>query len=127
MRNKKTDTSCYCGSGKRFIQCCEPIIRGDVIAPSAEALMRSRYTAHVIKNEQYLLDSWHSSTRPESIDVNTSEQWIRLKIINSEENNVEFIATYRLQGKAYKMHENSRFIFEDGKWFYADGEIKSEE
>ena len=127
MNKKKTETSCLCGSNKPLLSCCEPIINGASLALTAEALMRSRYTAHVIQNEQYLLDSWHSSTRPESIDVNTSEQWIRLKIINSEENNVEFIATYRLQGKAYKMHENSRFIFEDGKWFYADGEIKSEE
>ena len=99
------------------------IIDGVTPALSAEALMRSRYSAYVFKNEQYLLDSWHSSTRPSSIDINTSQQWIRLKIINSEEQHVEFIATYRVQGKAHKMHENSCFVFEDGNWFYVDGEI----
>ena len=85
--------------------------------------MRSRYTAYVLKNEQYLLDSWHSSTRPESIDIHTSEKWIRLKIVDSDEEQVEFIATYRVQGKAHKMHEKSRFVFEAGKWFYIDGVI----
>jgi len=88
--------------------------------------MRSRYTAYVLRNERYLLDSWHSTTRPESIDVNTSEQWVRLRILNSEKTHVEFIATYRVQGKAYKMHENSRFVVEDGEWFYVDGVLKSE-
>ena len=121
MNKQKTDTSCPCGSGKLYSDCCAVIIDGVKPALSAEALMRSRYSAYVLKNEQYLLDSWHSSTRPDSIDISTSEQWIRLKIVNSEEKNVEFIATYRVQGKAHRMHENSRFIFEDGNWFYVDG------
>ena len=123
MIKQKTDTSCPCGSGKLYLDCCEVIIDGVTSALSAEALMRSRYSAYVFKNEQYLLDSWNSSTRPDSIDISTSEQWIRLKIINSEEKHVEFIATYRVQGKAHKMHENSRFVFEDGNWFYLDGEL----
>ena len=83
--------------------------------------MRSRYTAYVLANERYLLDSWHVSTRPESLDLADNIKWLRLKIINSNKNKVEFIATYRLQGKAYKMHESSRFINEDGNWFYVDG------
>lgn len=126
MSKYKTNTSCPCGSGESLMDCCEQVIDGARTAFSAEVLMRSRYTAYVLKNERYLLDSWHSSTRPESIDVNTPEQWIRLNILNSEKNQVEFIATYRVQGKAYKMHENSHFVFEDGEWFYVDGVLKSE-
>ena len=87
--------------------------------------MRSRYTAYALQNEQYLLDSWHASTRPESIDLDPAAKWIRLNILNSNKDHVEFIATYRLQGKAYKLHEISSFVFEDGKWFYLDGVINS--
>lgn len=94
--------------------------------PSAEVLMRSRYTAYALQNEQYLLDSWHASTRPESISIDPSVQWIRLSILNSDNDHVEFVATYRLQGRAHKLHENSRFVFEDGKWFYVDGIIKGD-
>ena len=87
--------------------------------------MRSRFTAYALGNEQYLLDSWHESTRPESIDIDPAMQWIRLSIIDSDDNDhVEFAATYRVQGRAHKLHENSRFIFEDGQWFYVDGVIK---
>ena len=85
--------------------------------------MRSRYTAYAIQNEQYLLDSWHASTRPESIGLDPAAKWIRLKILNSNTDHVEFIATYRLQGKAHKLHETSCFVFEGGKWFYLDGVI----
>lgn len=87
--------------------------------------MRSRYTAFALGNEQYLLDSWHASTRPESIDIDPAMQWIRLSILNSDTDRVEFVATYRIQGRAHKLHENSRFIFEHGKWFYVDGESKA--
>lgn len=125
MKNKKTDAPCPCGSGKYIEQCCDPVINGTGNATSAEALMRSRYTAYTLNNEQYLLDSWHSSTRPESVDLDVSIQWLRLKIINCTDDHVKFIATYRVQGKAYKLHENSRFTSENGKWFYVDGEKSS--
>lgn len=88
--------------------------------------MRSRYTAYAQQNEQYLLDSWHASTRPESINIDPSVQWLRLSILNSDTDHVEFVATYRLQGRAHKLHENSRFVFEDGKWFYVDGIINDD-
>ena len=87
--------------------------------------MRSRYTAYAMQNEQYLLDSWHASTKPESTGLDPAAKWIRLNILNSNKDHVEFIATYRLQGKAYKLHEISSFVFEDGKWFYLEGVINS--
>jgi SEC-C motif-containing protein len=115
---KKNTESCPCGSGKKLASCCQPYINGDKAAPAAEALMRSRYSAYALRNEQYLLDSWHVSTRPKHIDADPDVQWIRLKIIEVQTDRVQFIATYRLNGKAYKLPENSSFILENGKWFY---------
>jgi len=122
VSKKKSDISCHCGSGHAFIDCCEPYIRGMKFAPTAEALMRSRFTAYAIKHEQYLLDTWHASTRPESIDLDPMTKWIRLDILENNNNSVEFVATCRIQGKAHKLYEKSRFVFEDGKWFYLDGD-----
>jgi len=121
MKKKKSVTPCPCGSGKDLDQCCRPYMDGSLSAPTAEALMRSRYTAYALQDSQYLLDSWHASTRPESIDLDPALQWIRLRILNSNGNHVEFVASYRLQGRAHSLHENSRFVFEDGNWFYVDG------
>lgn len=121
MSNTSSDIDCPCGSGKALSRCCAPLISGVEKASSAESLMRSRYSAYVLANERYLLDSWHVSTRPESLNLADDVKWLRLKIINSSKNKVEFVATYRSQGKAYKMHENSRFVYEDGNWFYVDG------
>lgn len=95
--------------------------------------MTSRYTAYVLKNGHYLLTSWHPSTRPEQInlDEQAATKWLRLKIIQSsnggeDENEgiVEFIARYKINGKAQSLHEVSRFIKEQGLWFYVDGEIQ---
>jgi len=83
--------------------------------------MRSRYTAYALQNAQYLLDSWHASTRPESFHIDPYVQWIRLSIIDAHDDQVEFVATCRVQGRAHKLHEISRFIFENGFWFYVDG------
>ena len=123
MGKKRIDISCPCGTGNSLSDCCKPVISGASKAVSAEALMRSRYTAYVLKDEEYLLNSWHHSTRPDSLGMDVDVKWLRLKIVNSTPSQVEFIATYRSSGKAYKMHENSRFLFEDGRWFYVDGVV----
>jgi SEC-C motif-containing protein len=115
---KKSTEICPCGSSKTLTNCCQPFISGEMAAPTAEALMRSRYSAYALGNEQYLLDSWHVSTRPKHIDVDPGAQWIRLKIIEVQTDRVQFIATYRLNGKAYKLSENSCFVLDDVKWFY---------
>ena len=121
MSNTSSDIDCPCGSAKALSRCCAPLISGAVKASSAESLMRSRYSAYVLANERYLLDSWHVSTRPESLNLADDVKWLRLKIINISKDKVEFVATYRSQGKAYKMHENSRFVYQGGNWFYVDG------
>lgn len=88
--------------------------------------MRSRYTAYALGNAAYLTASWHASTRPETLDLETSIKWIRLKVLdhNTEDDTharVTFDAHYKLNGRACKLHETSRFVREDGQWFYLDG------
>lgn len=124
ISGKSGSLRCPCGSGKTLPECCQPYIDGTLVAPTPEALMRSRYSAYATNDEQYLLDSWHASTRPRKIDADPSVQWIRLKIVDADisKNLVEFVATFRLNGKAHKLHEKSHFVLEHGKWFYLDTE-----
>lgn len=123
--------SCPCGSLKQYNECCLPRINGTILADTPEQLMRSRYSAYCIGNENYLTKTWHSSTRPKQFDLgkNSLIKWIDLKIISAPppkgaEGSVEFIARFKENGKANKLHECSRFKLEDDKWFYIDGEIK---
>lgn len=125
--------TCPCGSGLLYERCCEPYLNGTSHPATAEELMCSRYTAHVLRKEAYLLDSWHSSTRPQQIEFLTERvKWIGLKIIstraglaNDVRGRVEFLARYKINGKACRLHETSHFIKEQGRWFYVDGEISS--
>ncbi len=94
------------------------------MAATAEQLMRSRYSAYTLCDEAYLLKTWHSTTRPPSLSFSGSPQWRGLKIVASAESTVEFIARYKVNGKAEKMHEKSHFIRENGEWLYLDGEVK---
>lgn len=118
---------CPCGSGQVYRQCCEPLHKGLSAAVTAEGLMRSRYSAYVLKLGDYLFSTWHASTRPLSLDIQSDETpWIRLEILATEKGNqedsdgvVEFAAHY--QGG--QLHERSLFLKEGGKWFYLDGEI----
>lgn len=125
---------CPCGSGMDYTGCCGRYL--DATSPSlvatAEQLMRSRYTAYVLARETYLLQTWHVSTRPEKLALQTSVpvKWLGLKVLNIEAGNrgdqqgrVEFIARYKLNGKAMRLHETSRFVREQGQWFYVDGEL----
>lgn len=136
MSKKKTpnpeNKPCPCGGIQAktpFGQCCEPYISGRELAPDAERLMRSRYSAYVHSNEHYLLNTWHPTTRPSTLDLQDSpSQWIGLTVhefheIDADHQEVSFTAKYKENGKAFKMHENSRFIKEDGKWFYFDGDV----
>jgi SEC-C motif domain protein len=119
--------TCACGSGKSYANCCGQYHNG-IVAPNAEALMRSRYTAYVMGLEDYLLSTWHPSTRPNSLDLSTSPQpqWIGLQVISHQRQDdnhatVEFVARYKLNGRAMRIQEISRFVRERGQWFYLDG------
>ncbi len=124
-----TPIKCYCGSLKNFEDCCDPIIKGLLKATTAEALMRSRYTAYATYEVDYLLASTHISqrkyyTKSEILNWATSNQWLQLEIISTTNTSVEFKA-YFLDNKLEKQihHELSTFVFENGSWFYVDGKF----
>jgi SEC-C motif-containing protein len=126
----KTGDACPCGSGRRYADCCARLHGGEEIAQTAEALMRSRYSAYVLKLDDYLQASWHPSTRPDNLDLAEDDgtKWLGLEVKRyqpQDENHatVEFVARYRIDGRGHRLHEISRFIREDGRWFYADGDI----
>lgn len=119
--------SCPCESGQSYTDCCGLYHAGS-LPETAEQLMRSRYSAFVRNEEAYLLASWHSDTRPKALGLSDQEpvKWVGLKVLNhtseGDKATVEFIARYRVNGKAEKIHELSRFIKEQGRWFYVDGD-----
>lgn len=120
-------TQCPCGSSNEYPACCGRWHAGEP-APTAEKLMRSRYAAFVLKNDPYLLDSWHPSTRPKSIEFVPDQKWLGLKIVGGhsegERAEVEFIARFRVGGAtAQRLHERSRFVRESGRWLYVDGDL----
>ncbi len=125
---------CPCGTGSRYSVCCQPFVEMGQQPATAEALMRSRYTAFTMGNADYLLSSWHPSTRPKELDLSTSPTWCKLEILatkegleNHKQGIVEFKATYMGQGKTGTLHEVSRFVREKGSWFYVDGDIQDTE
>lgn len=92
--------------------------------------MRSRYTAFVLRDEAWLLATWHSSTRPATLDLAAEPvpKWIGLDVrrhrpTGTDSAEVEFLARYRVGGRAHRLHETSRFVREDGRWYYVEGTL----
>lgn len=92
--------------------------------------MRSRYTAYTLKREDYLLATWHPESRPASLELTgqPAQQWLGLTVKRHEQTAadqaiVEFIARYKINGRAHRLHEISRFVREYELWLYVDGEI----
>ncbi len=123
---------CPCGSLKSYEKCCQPLHEGEWPG-CAEVLMRSRYTAYVLKLEDYLLSTWHASTRPVELALAASpRRWLRLKVLRHEVLDadaalVEFNAQYKASGRVHEMRETSRFVRENGRWFYVDAGAAAEE
>lgn len=137
-------STCPCG-GPAFSTCCQPFIEGAAIAPSAEALMRSRYTAYTLRDEAYLRATWHPSTLPATAILQDGEkiQWLGLEVKSTlrlrkrqrehtaslsaspDADTVEFVARYRIEGRGHRLHEVSRFVREHeggvARWYYLDG------
>lgn len=120
-------SNCPCLSGLPYGECCERFHLGGVDAPTAESLMRSRYSAYVNLLPQYLLATWHSSTRPQQLVLDDGIRWYRLDILArtrggllDTEGTVEFTASYRAHGTASSQHEVSRFVRENRHWYYVD-------
>jgi SEC-C motif-containing protein len=112
-----------------YADCCGRFVDHfhTTLAPDAEHLMRSRYSAFVREQADYLLATWHSSTRPASLDFDAGAKWLGLEVrqhqvTGADTAEVEFVARYRVQGQAVRLHERSRFVREDGRWFYVDGD-----
>ncbi len=127
---KPNSNLCPCGSNKKFTDCCARYVEGNEPAPTAEALMRSRYTAYTLLCEDYLLATWRPSTRPASLGLaeEVPTKWLGLEVKRHEQQDtdhaiVEFVARYKVNGRAHRLHEVSRFVREEGRWFYVDGDV----
>ena len=117
---------CPCGADAPYADCCGRYLDGGQFPATAEALMCSRYVAYVQRRADYLLRTWHPTTRPKALDFSTDNgHWLGLKVIRvvagqaeDEHGTVEFVARYKVGGKAHRLHEISRFVREAGRWVY---------
>lgn len=125
--------NCPCGRG-RYADCCGPLHQtfageGRLIAATAEALMRSRYSAFVLDLRDYLLASWHPRTRPAQLDApEPGLRWLGLELkayraLDATHAEVDFVARSKLGGRAHRLVETSRFERVDGAWLYVDGDL----
>jgi len=128
-------TRCPCGLPAGYDDCCGRFHAGQA-APTAETLMRSRYSAFVVRDPAYLLATWHPSTRPAVLELDATTRWLGLEARRHATNapdtagretaTVEFVARCRVGGApAVRLHELSRFVREHGRWYYLDGEFPS--
>jgi SEC-C motif domain protein len=122
------DMNCPCQSGKNYAECCERFITQQAWPENAEQLMRSRYTAFVVKNQDYLLQSWQLAYRPAELELDDSTRWIGLSILDAPpadgvEAIVEFEARMLANGVVDAIHERSSFVLEQGRWLYTRGDM----
>jgi SEC-C motif domain protein len=121
-------TPCPCNPERSYPLCCGRYHGGPTYlqAPDAQALMRSRYSAYVLDQLDYLRATWHPSTRPAQIEPNAAGlRWLGLELrahvrLGAHEATVEFVAKHKWAGRAQRLHEVSRFVFEAGQWFYVE-------
>lgn len=120
---------CPCLSGATFGECCSPFLDGAADAPTAVQLMQSRYSAFVVGDAEYLLATWHPSSRPSALELAPAMRWYRLDIVRrarggplDRDGIVEFRAYYRHDGQRGEQHEVSSFVREGGRWSYV-GEV----
>ena len=133
--NVLASAPCPCGrttaQGKTisYANCCARYVEHleTTPAPDAEHLMRSRYSAFVVENAPYLQATWHTSQRPADLDFEPGAKWLGLQVkdfrpTGSVSAEVEFVARFRVNGRAVRLHERSRFVREGGRWYYVDGD-----
>jgi len=121
---------CPCGSNNKFPDCCGRYLDSGEIAPDACALMRSRYTAYTLLREDYLRATWHPDTCPAALNLadDAATKWLGLEVKRHEQQDaehaiVEFVARYKVHGRAQRLHEVSRFVREQGRWLYVGGDV----
>ncbi len=119
---------CPCGSNESRKTCCGPYLDGTSQPQTATRCMRSRYSAYVEHNSDYLLQSWHPLSRPKIVEFDPSTVWLGLSVKRSENGRtkdskgvVEFTARYRVHGMVSRLHEISQFKSENGRWYYLSG------
>lgn len=124
---------CPCDSGETYGQCCGPWHAGLAdgrFAATPEALMRSRYSAYVLGQIDYLLVTWHPSTAPGDLEL-PPIKWLGLEVLHAQSSSdagvVEFVARHRSAKGATRMHEISRFVREGERWYYVDGQIMQDD
>lgn len=112
-----------------YADCCGRYLDhwADTPAPDAESLMRSRYTAFVRERADYLRATWDPDHCPATLDFDPGTKWLGLevrehRVTGPDQAEVEFVARYRLGGRAVRLHERSRFVRQDGRWRYVDGD-----
>ena len=126
---RAVSTPCPCNPDADYAQCCGRYVEGDAAAPTAQALMRSRYSAFVLEKADYLLATWHSPTRPPELAFDPPPpRWFGLEIRTDQATGpdsaiVEFVARFRVGGRAQRLHERSRFVREAGRWYYVAGDM----
>lgn len=114
-----------------FADCCGRFVDhfDTAPAPDAESLMRSRYSAFVLGRDAYLRATWHASTCPADVAADAATQWLGLEVRghqlqDADHATVEFVARYRVNGRAVRIHELSRFLRDQGRWYYLDGDVE---
>jgi SEC-C motif domain protein len=128
MKTLGATAPCPCG-GTRYASCCGSLHTGAEPAPTAERLMRSRYSAYTLEHGEYLLATWHPSTRPsEPPHFEPGLKWLGLEVrehrlIGADRAEVLFVARSKLGGRAHRLVERSRFLLEGGRWCYLDGDV----
>lgn len=127
--------ACPCNSGRDYKACCEPFLKAETLPPTAEALMRSRYTAYVVKNIDYIEKTHHPKQggdfdREAAQKWSETAKWLGLEVVategggqNDASGEVEFVARFEIDGKSFDHHERSLFKREEGRWYYWDGKI----
>ena len=138
MAGKADKQACPCGKGL-LTTCCGRFHSGAAIAETAEQLMRSRYSAFALRDEAYLRTTWHQDTLPEDeITAETDVKWIGLDIVkhthvkDADEAMVEFVARFKVAGRAHRLHEKSNFVRQSDaagqrRWYYVDGIFPEDE
>lgn len=123
------DARCPCLSGNPYGECCGPLHDG-APAPTAERLMRSRFSAFALGLPEYLLSSWHPSTRPDELTLDPDQRWTRLDVVDTRSGGpfdsrgtVAFRAWWRSGTERGVLEETSEFVREGGRWSYVDGVV----
>lgn len=126
-------TTCACGSGRPFADCCQPFLNGDARPQTAEQLMRSRYTAFSTESIDYLQETLTPETQHEFDRTHVTEwaqasEWTGLDVLSVDKGGpddsegwVEFVARFSLNGKSHAHHETGYFRKIDGIWYYESG------